>query len=126
LKKEGTTKPRTTRKAQRNSPLHIRRKFLSAPLSPSLKTQHGAKTMPIIEDDTVQIIKGDRKMTEGKVLRVDTQEGKLFVEGVSRTRLDGTTVQIPIRSANVMITKLDLKDDWRKKILDRKGFKKEE
>ena len=81
--------------------------------------------MPVIEDDTVQIIKGDRKMTEGKVLRVDTQEGKLFIEGVNRTRLDGTTIQIPIRSANVMITKLELKDDWRKKILERKGFKKE-
>ena len=124
--KEGTTKPKTTRKAQRNAPLHIRRKYISAPLSPSLKTQHGAKTMPVIEDDTVQIVKGDRKMTEGKVLRVNINESKLFIEGVSRTRLDGTTVQIPIRSENVMITKLELKDGWRKKILERKGFKKEE
>jgi ribosomal protein uL24 len=45
---------------------------------------------------------------------------------VTRTRLDGSTVQIPIRSENVMITKLNLDDDWRKKIIERKGFKTKE
>lgn len=126
MTKAANTKPRVVRKAQANAPNHIRRRFLTAPLSPSLQTEHGAKKMPVVEDDTVQIRKGDRKLSEGKVLRVNTVERKIYVEGVSRTRLDGTNVQIPVRAENLVITKLNLKDDWRKRILQRKGFKKKE
>ena len=126
MNKVGNTKPSTVRKQQRNAPIHIRRRYISATLSPNLKTQYGARTMPVIEDDTVTITKGDRKLTEGKVLRVNTKSSRVYVEGVTRTRLDGSTVQIPIRAENVMITKLNLDDDWRKKILERKGFKAKE
>ena len=126
MNKVGNTKPSTVRKQQRNAPIHIRRRYISAPLSPSLKTQYGARTMPIIEEDTVTITKGDRKLTEGKVLRVNTKNSKVYIEGVTRTRLDGSTVQLPVRAENVMITKLKLDDDWRKKILERKGFKPKE
>jgi ribosomal protein uL24 len=114
------------RKQQKNAPIHVRRQRISAPLSPNLKTQYGAKTMPVIRDDTVTITKGDRKLTEGKVLRVNTKHSKLYIEGVTRTRLDGSTVQIPVRAENVMITKLHLDDDWRKEVLERKGFKTKE
>lgn len=126
MRKVGNTKPSTVRKQQRNAPLHIRRKFISAPLSPNLRSQYGARTMPVIEDDTVSITKGDRKLTEGKVLRVNTRDAKVYVEGVTRTRLDGSNVQIPVRAENLMIIKLNLDDDWRKRIIDRKGFKSKE
>ncbi len=126
MNKIGNTKPSTVRKQQRNAPTHIRRKYLSAPLSPSLKTQYGTRTLTVVENDTVSITKGDRKLAEGKVLRVDTNDGKLYIEGITRTRLDGSTVQIPVRAENVMLTKLNLDDDRRKAILERKGFKKEE
>jgi len=126
MNKVGNTKPSTVRKQQRNAPTHIRRKYLSAPLSPSLKTQYGTRTLTVVENDTVSITKGDRKLAEGKVLRVDTNDGKLYIEGITRTRLDGSTVQIPVRAENVMLTKLNLDDDRRKAILERKGFKKEE
>ena len=126
MNKVGNTKPSTVRKQQRNAPNHIRRKYISAPLSPALKTQYGARTMTIIENDTVSITKGDRKLAEGKVLRVNTKDSKVYVEGITRTRLDGSTVQIPVRAENLMITKLNLDDNRRKAILERKGFKKEE
>ena len=126
MRKVGNTKPSTVRKQQRNAPLHIRRKFISAPLSPNLRSQYGARTMPVIKDDTVAITKGDRKLTEGKILRVNTRDAKVYVEGVTRTRLDGSNVQIPVRAENVMIIKLNLDDNWRKQILDRKGFKSKE
>lgn len=120
--KNGVVKPSKARKMRYKAPNHIRRKFLSAPLSPSLKTQHGTRTMPVIKDDTVTITKGDRKLTEGKVIRVDTKEGRVYIEGVTRTRLDGSTVQIPIRTENVMITKLKMDDDMRKRMLERRAF----
>ena len=82
--------------------------------------------MPVVEDDTVLITKGDRKLSEGRVLRVDTKNTRIFVEGVTRTRQDGSTVQIPLKSENVMITRLNLKDQWRRKVLERKSFSAEE
>ena len=122
MKKGGITKPGKNRKRRFNAPHHVRRKFLSAPLSPSLKTQYGTRSMPVISDDTVTITKGDRRLTEGKVLRVDMKRIKIYVEGVTRTRMDGSTAQIPIRPENVMITRLNLDDARRREILDRRGY----
>ncbi len=116
------TKPNKNRKRRYNAPNHVLRKYLSAPLSPSLKIQYGAKTMPVRLDDTLMVTKGDRKLTEGKVIRVDSKKCKLYIEGLTRTKLDGTVVQIPIRPENVMIVGLELRDPKRKAILDRRGF----
>ena len=120
--KEGTKKPGKSRKLRFNAPHHIKRKFFSAPLSPSLKTEYGTRSMPIIRDDTVQITKGDRRLSEGKVLRVDSKRGKIYIEGVTRTRMDGSTVQLPIQPENVMITRLNLDDGIRREKLERRGY----
>ena len=120
--KRGVTKPGKNRKRRFNAPNHVRRKFLSAPLSPSLKIEYGARSMPIRRDDTVTITKGDRKLTEGKVIRVDSERSKIYIEGVTRNRMDGSMVQIPFRPENVMITRLELGDDKRRAILARRGF----
>ncbi len=109
-----------------NAPNHKKRKYLSAPLSPNLRAEYGTRSMPVIADDTVSITKGDRKLAEGRVLRVNTKDMKIYVEGVTRTRQDGSTVQIPIRAENVMITRLNLDDVWRRDILERKSFSAEE
>jgi large subunit ribosomal protein L24 len=124
MSKGGVKKPGKNRKRMFTAPNHLRGRFISAPLSPSLKGQYGAKSMPIRRDDTVTITKGSRKLMEGKVLRVDRGRRWIYVEGVTRTRMDGSTVQIPIRPENVMITRLNLDDAERRKILDRRGFDK--
>ncbi len=124
--KVAVTKPSTSRKRIYNAHNNIRRKFISAPLSPNLRGEHGTRSMPVIVDDTVSIIKGDRKLAEGRVLRVDTKNSKIYIEGVTRSRLDGSTVQIPIKAQNVMITRLNLNDQWRRRILERKSFSSEE
>lgn len=122
MKKRGITKPGKSRKRRFDAPNHVKRKFMSAPLSPSLKSQYGTRSMPVRKDDTVTITKGDRRLTEGKVIRVDMKRGRLYIEGVTRNRMDGSTVQIPIRPENVMVTRLALDDNLRRRILDRRGF----
>lgn len=124
--KNGVTKPSTARRNMYNAPNHKRRKFVSAPLSPSLRAEHGTRSMPVVIDDTVSITKGDRKLSEGKVLKVNIEDKKIYIEGVTRTRQDGSTVQIPVRPANVIITRLNLNDPKRRAILERKGFSAEE
>ncbi|MCB2171582.1 50S ribosomal protein L24 [archaeon] len=124
--KQSVTKPSTARKRRYTAPNHLKRKYLSAPLSPSLRAEHGTRSMPVVQDDTVSITKGDRKLSEGRVLRVDVKDCRVYVEGVTRTRMDGSTVQIPIKPENVMITRLNLNDQWRRRILERKSFSAEE
>lgn len=125
MRKKGTKKPSKSRKQRYTAPSHIRQKFISAPLSPSLKTEHGTRSMRVVEGDTVVITKGDNKLSEGDVIRVDPSKNRVYVEGVTRNRMDGSMVQIPIRPNNVMITDLNLEDEWREKILERKSFSQE-
>ena len=120
--KGGVKKPGKSRKRRFNAPNHIRRKFMSAPLSPSLKVEHGVRTMPVRRDDTVTIMKGDRRLTDGRVIRVDVSKSRLYVEGVTRQRMDGSTAQISIRPENVMITRMNLDDEWRRNIIQRRGY----
>jgi large subunit ribosomal protein L24 len=124
--KKGSRKPSTARRNMYNAPNHKKRKYISAPLSPNLRAEYGTRSMPVIADDTVSITKGDRKLAEGRVLRVNTKDLKIYVEGVTRTRQDGSTVQIPIRAENVMITRLNLDDSWRRDMLERRSFSAEE
>jgi large subunit ribosomal protein L24 len=124
--KKGVTKPSTSRKNRFFASNQLKRKFISAPLSPNLRAEYGTRSMSIIVDDTVSITKGDRKLSEGRVLRVDTTKSRIYVEGVTRTRQDGSTVQIPIRAENVMITRLNLNDQWRRRVLERKSYRKED
>ena len=124
--KKGARKPSTVRRNMYNSPNHKKRKYISAPLSPNLRVEYGTRSMPVRVNDTVSITKGDRKLAEGRVLRVNMKDLKIYIEGVTRTRQDGSTVQIPIRAENVMITRLNLDDEWRREILERKSFSAEE
>jgi len=116
-----TTKPRKQRKRMRQAFASERYKRFSAPLSPKLGESYNTNSVPVRTGDTVKITRGDRKGFEGKVSRVDREKYRIFVEGVTREKVDGTTTLIPIHSSKVMITRLNLDDKWRRKMLDRKG-----
>jgi len=116
-----TTKPRKQRKRLHQDPVHKRYKRFSAPLSSELKKSHNVNSIPVGTGDTVRIMRGDRKGFEGKVSQVDRANYRIFVEGVTREKVDGTAISIPIHPSKVMITRLDLDDKWRRGILERKS-----
>lgn len=118
--------PRKQRKFLYNAPLHLRNKLMTAPLSPDLKIKYGVKRLPVRKGDTVVVTRGDYKDLEGKVAKVDLKKYRIYVEGVTREKTDKSTVYYPIHPSNVMITKLDLSDKWRKKIIERKAVAAEE
>lgn len=119
-----TTKPRKQRKRLYQAPLHERYKQFSAPLSPELKSSHNTNSVPVRVGDTVRVMRGDRKGFEGKVTRVDRKKYRIFIEGVTREKVDGTTILVPIHPSKVIITRLNLDDKWRKEALKRKGIGK--
>jgi large subunit ribosomal protein L24 len=114
------TKSAKQRKMLFQAPDHIRYKLFAAPLSPELRKSHGVKTIPVRSGDTVRIMRGDHKGFEGKIARVDREKYRIYVEGLTREKVDGTTTFVPIHPSKVMITRLNLDDKWRKKILERK------
>jgi len=113
-------KPSKQRKRLYQAPNHVRHKLMAAPLSPGLKASHDVRSLPVRKGDTVRIMRGDHKGFEGKITRVDRKNYRIYVEGLTREKVDGTTIFVPIHPSKVMITKLNLDDKWRKKVLERK------
>jgi len=117
---QATKNPRKQRKKLFSAPAHIRHKLMGAPLSPELLAQRGVKTLPVRKGDTVRILRGDRKGFEGKVSRIDLKNYRVFIEGLTREKVDGTTIFIGLHPSKVMIKTLNLDDKVRKAILERK------
>jgi large subunit ribosomal protein L24 len=119
MRLSSSKQPRKQRKARFKAPLHRRNKLMSAPLSKELKAKYGKNSLPVRVDDTVKVMRGDYKDTVGKVLAVDYKRYTIAVEGVVSTKADGTEVPRPLHPSKVMLTKLNLEDAEREKILQR-------
>ncbi|MGA3192084.1 MAG: 50S ribosomal protein L24 [Candidatus Bathyarchaeia archaeon] len=122
------TKPTKQRKMLRDAPAHVRHRLLAAHLSQSLRAQHDVRSLAVRSGDTVRVMRGDHRGVEGKVTRVNLAKYRVYVEGLTREKVDGTTVFLPVHPSKVIITRLNLDDKWRKKILEtkREGRKKPE
>jgi large subunit ribosomal protein L24 len=114
------TKPTKQRKMLFQAPAHIRHKLLAAHLSAELRTSHGTKSFPVRTGDTVRVVRGDHKGVEGKITRVDLTKYRIYVEGLTREKVDGTTINVPVHPSKVIVTRLNLDDKWRKEILESK------
>jgi large subunit ribosomal protein L24 len=113
--------PRKQRKFRYQAPLHLRHKLMSAKLSPELREKYDRRSLPVRSGDTVKVLRGDFKGHEGKVEKVDTKHYRLMVEGVSVQKPDGNQTYHPVHPSNLMIVEMDLDDDERNEIIDRKG-----
>jgi len=99
---------------------------MTAMLSPELREKYGIKRLPVRKNDVVRILRGNWAGHEGKVVEVDLRRMRIFVEGVTIKRADGTPRYYPIHPSKVMIVKLDLSDPKRKEIIERKRKAREE
>ena len=119
-KKIRVTKPGKQRKMLYNAPLHIRQKIMVAHLSQELIASKGIKSLPLRKGDTIQVIRGDNKGFEGKISRVDLKRYRIFIEGLTREKVDGTNIFVSVHPSKVILKKLNLDDKWRKAIIERK------
>ena len=113
--------PRKQRKFLYNAPLHVRHRLMSAILSEELRERYGIRSLPVKSGDTVEIMRGDFREHEGKVEKVDLKNYRLMVEGVLVQKPDGNKVYHSIHPSNVMIVELDLEDEERNELIERKG-----
>jgi len=117
--------PRKQRKYRANAPLHIKRKMIASHLSKELREKYKRRSFPVRKNDVVKILRGSFKGKQGKVSKVDTKKMKVYVEGIVRTKKDGTKVPVPLDPSNLMIVSLNLEDKKRVKALERKLKEKE-
>ncbi|HDD34388.1 MAG: 50S ribosomal protein L24 [Thermoprotei archaeon] len=119
--KYSSSQPRKVRKRLvYRAPLHVRAKQMVAPLSEELRREYGIKRLRVRKGDTVLIVRGSFKGHEGRVVRISLKKMRIYVEGATRVRSDGREVYVPIHPSKVVITKLDLSDPWRRRVLERK------
>ena len=114
-----SAQPRKQRKRLYNAPLHKLPKLMSAHLSPELREKYGRRSFPVRVGDRVKIMRGEFKGVEGKITKVDRERQMVYIENVTIKKVDGTTVQRPIHVSNIMITELNLDDEYRKRALVR-------
>lgn len=94
-------------------------KKFGSPLSKELREKHQLRTVKPVKGDVVRIVRGGFKGIEGKITRVDSTQGKVFVEGVTREKIaGGKTGPVPIDSSKIMVTNLNLEDKVRKTRLE--------
>jgi large subunit ribosomal protein L24 len=108
-----SSQPRKQRKSRYQAPLHSRNKLMGAMLSDDLKEKHKKNSVPVRTGDTVKVLRGDHKGKQGKVSAVDLKKYSITVDGVSVTKADGTEVPRPVHPSNVMIIKIETKDERR-------------
>lgn len=113
-------KARKQRRAKVDAPLHRRRRMVSAHLDSSLMREYNIRSVPVRKGDTVKVIRGSSEIkgSENKVASVDLKNYKIIVENITIPKADGTQTERPVDPSDVIITKLDLSDSWRKRKLD--------
>ena len=122
-----SSKPRKQRNFRRDASMHQRQKFVHVRIAKELAAKLGIKrrNTQLRRGDTVKIMSGASKGKSGKVSMVDMRRCIVFIDGITRKNAKGKELSIPVSSANVYITDLDLTDKLRSTKLTGKVQKSE-
>ncbi len=115
--------PRKQRKYLHNAPLHKRHRFLSAQLSKALRKKYGKRNLPLRKGDEVLVMRGSFKKKKVKVSSVNTKRSSVSLEGLQRSKKDGTKISVVFHPSNLQIQSLNLDDKMRVSSLERSGNK---
>jgi len=112
-------KPGKQRKHLYNAPLHKKRKWVSSHLSENLLLKYDKRSVSVITGDEVEVMRGSFKGHKDKVASVHVKKQTVEVEGMTTAKADGTKIAKSIHASNLLITKLNLTDKWRRQKLER-------
>ena len=108
------------RKFRAESAIHQRKKLMSSNLSKDLRKRHSMRSFQLRKGDTVRIMRGEFNKKTGKILEVNMKKLKVYIEGMQRSKRDGTKVNVPFDPSNLQITELNLDDKKRMKTMEKK------
>merc|ERR1712008_361694 len=119
--KHKTESLRKNRARYFQAPSHIRRRYMSTPLSKELRQKYNVRSIPIRKDDEVQVVRGHYKGQQvGKVVSVYRKKFCIYIERNQREKANGASVYVGIHPSKVCVVKLKMDKD-RKKIIERRA-----
>ncbi len=116
---KSSSQKRKQKKYAINAPLHIKHRLVNATLSKELRKQYNTRSVPVRTGDTVKLATGQFKGKTGKVTKVSLARMKIFIDGITIKRMDGTDAMYPVHPSNLIIIKLDLSDKKRAEKMER-------
>ncbi len=117
---KASRQPRKQVKYRANAPLHIKHKFMSANLDKELRKKYGKRSFPLRKGDSVKILRGEFKKKTGKVGAVDLKKLRIAIEGLQKTKKDGSKINVWFDPSKLQIKELNLDDKKRLNALGRK------
>ncbi len=122
VKKPSSRSPRKQRRRIRNAALHEKKALLKCRLDEFLQEEYGLRSLVVKKGDTVRIMRGQFRDTEGKVSEVSYKKARVFLDNATITKADGKEASVPVHPSNLMLVKLELNDE-RKKLIESKVLK---
>ncbi len=109
--------PRRQRKALYTARPFQRRRRMTVPLSRDLRRRFHARALPIRKGDTVRVLSGSFVGREERVARVDRRAYAVILDNVTVKTGEDKLRPLPIRTSHLVLTRLNLSDPWRRRIL---------
>ena len=118
---KASKKPSRQRKYRAEAPLHTKQKFVNVHISKELRAKYRKRAVAIRKGDKVTVMRGSFAKHTGKVEKVLLKKTEVYVNGVEKTKRDGTKAQVALHPSNLMITELNMDDKLRQKSLEVKN-----
>ena len=109
--------PRKQRLAQFEADLFERRRRMSLPLSRELRGRYGRRSLPVRKGDTVRVLRGSYVGREERVAKIDRRGYTVTLDNVTAKTGEQKLKQLPIRPSALVLTRLNLADPWRRRVL---------
>jgi large subunit ribosomal protein L24 len=95
-------------------------RMMKVRLSEKLREKYGVGSVSLRKGDSVKILRGDFAGIEGKIIETDRRNQKVTVEGVTREKVSGEQMRVPVHVSNVEMTTMDTGDRWRSDKFEKK------
>lgn len=109
--------PRKQRKANFSAHQFAGRRLLTVPLSQELRRRFGRRQLPVRKGDTVRVVRGSYEGQEERVAKVDTRSRTVTLDNITVKKADAKLKPLPVRPNHLLLTRLNLSDAWRRRIL---------
>ena len=119
-----SSQARKVRKAFFNATKDEKHVALSCRLSKELQETHGIKQLPVRRDDEIRVTVGTNSKREGKVTDVKLSEMRIYVDSLTKEKINGQQVKVPVHPSNCVITKLKM-DKHRVELINKKKQNRE-
>lgn len=120
---KGSSQVRKQRKYRYHAPFHLKTNFLNAPLSKELRTKHKRRSLTLRAGDEVEVMRGTFSKKKAKVTNVDRTRTRVTLEGIQRSKRDGSKVAIYFRAHALKI--ITIGGDDKRRLEDVRSDRKE-